>query len=128
LQLALIAAEASAVPSVNVSLGKFLDDPGVGQAEIRRVAGLPAGQNSVGYSTFAIWAAYCEDPELALEYLEKIDNSLLVLNVWWPLFRDVWKLRGFKDLVRRMGLVDYWRAYGWADFCRPTTGDDFECG
>lgn len=34
----------------------------------------------------------------------------------------------FKEVVRGVGLVDYWRAYGWSDFCKPLAGgDDFEC-
>ena len=38
------------------------------------------------------------------------------------------KLPGFKDLLRDLGLVDYWRKTGnWADFVRPIGDDDFEC-
>ena len=33
----------------------------------------------------------------------------------------------FKNLVRKLGLVKYWRARGWPEFCHPTTGDDFVC-
>jgi len=29
--------------------------------------------------------------------------------------------------VRELGLVDYWRNFGWPDFCQPSSGDDFEC-
>ena len=29
--------------------------------------------------------------------------------------------------VRKAGLVDYWRAKGWPEFCHPTIGDDFVC-
>jgi hypothetical protein len=47
--------------------------------------------------------------------------------LWGPLMRDVRRLPGFKDLVRDTGLVDYWRAYGWPDFCRPISDDDFVC-
>jgi hypothetical protein len=41
--------------------------------------------------------------------------------------RDVRKLPAFKDLVRTAGLVDYWRAYAWSDFCRPIDHQDFAC-
>jgi hypothetical protein len=38
------------------------------------------------------------------------------------------QLPGFKDLVRDLGLVDYWRTSGkWSDFCHPVGEDDFEC-
>jgi len=33
----------------------------------------------------------------------------------------------FKALARRAGLVDYWRARGWPDLCRPVGADDFAC-
>jgi hypothetical protein len=26
-----------------------------------------------------------------------------------------------------MHLLEYWRAYGWADACRPLGNDDFTC-
>jgi hypothetical protein len=28
--------------------------------------------------------------------------------------------------MRDAGLVDYRRKYGWRDYCKPTTGDDFQ--
>lgn len=37
------------------------------------------------------------------------------------------KTEAFKDLMRKAGLVDYWRARGWPDMCRPVGADDFEC-
>jgi hypothetical protein len=33
----------------------------------------------------------------------------------------------FKTFARKAGLVEYWRAKGWPEFCHPTTGDDFVC-
>jgi len=38
------------------------------------------------------------------------------------------RLPGFKDLVSKLGLVDYWRSSGnWGEFCRLVGADDFEC-
>ena len=48
-------------------------------------------------------------------------------HVWHPNYAAVRKLDRFKTYVRAAGLVEYWRAKGWPEFCRPTTADDFEC-
>jgi hypothetical protein len=37
------------------------------------------------------------------------------------------KTERFKAYVRERGLVEYWRAKGWPEFCKPTTDDDFVC-
>ena len=37
------------------------------------------------------------------------------------------KTERFKAFVRKVGLVDYWRARGWPDLCRPVSADDFVC-
>jgi hypothetical protein len=72
----------------------------------------------------SIWAAWYGDTELALEAMRRSDTTFAY---WYPVMKDVRRHPGFKELVRDMNLVDYWRAYGWADFCRPVGEDDFEC-
>jgi TolB-like protein/cytochrome c-type biogenesis protein CcmH/NrfG len=74
-------------------------------------------------------AAYFGDPELALEIMteELRGNLLRTGRLWYPFFSDMRKLPGFKALVDEIGFVAYWRAYGWADSCRPLSNDDFEC-
>lgn len=47
---------------------------------------------------------------------------------WTPLLEDARRQPEFKELVTRLGLVDYWREYGWSEYCHPLEGDDFECG
>jgi hypothetical protein len=47
--------------------------------------------------------------------------------IWHPFYAPVRKTERFKAYVRNAGLVDYWRAKGWPEFCKPTTSDDFEC-
>lgn len=41
---------------------------------------------------------------------------------------EVRTLPEFKTLVTDVNLVDYWRAYGWADACRALSENDFTCG
>jgi TolB-like protein/Tfp pilus assembly protein PilF len=74
-------------------------------------------------------AARFGDPELALTAFEETFASgpEQIYAIWRPVYRDMRKLPRFKEFVRRIGLVDYWREYGWADFCRPIGENDFEC-
>lgn len=41
--------------------------------------------------------------------------------------RGRWKPAAIKDMLRRAGIVDYWKANGWPNQCRKLAGDDFEC-
>jgi TolB-like protein len=50
-----------------------------------------------------------------------------VAFVWHPSYAPVRKTVRFKALARKAGLVDYWRARGWPDLCRPIGTDDFVC-
>jgi hypothetical protein len=80
----------------------------------------------------AHWAAYFGDPEFALQLLQGISRQEqgieLGITIWRPVLRNARTLPAYKDLVREIGLVDYWRATGnWGDFCRPLGEDDFEC-
>jgi hypothetical protein len=47
--------------------------------------------------------------------------------LWHPSYAPVRKTDRFKAWVRAEGMVDYWRAKGWPDFCRPIGTDDFTC-
>jgi TolB-like protein/DNA-binding winged helix-turn-helix (wHTH) protein len=106
----------------------LLDDPDRARAELRRLAAEPAPPNYLRGVLLAYWAAHFGDTELALAQLGTSvygapDDGLL----WRPVLADVRRLPGFKELLRREGLVDYWRVAGWPNSCQPTTADDFEC-
>ena len=62
-------------------------------------------------------------PEDALEVLRSprfgAPAALATVDIWGPVFRDMRKLPAFKDFVRDIGLVDYWREFGWGEFCKP---------
>jgi adenylate cyclase len=74
---------------------------------------------------------YLGAPELALQDYEKmVEVGFLTANwgnVWHADYAPVRKTERFKVLMRRAGLVDYWRVKGWPEQCRPITGDDFAC-
>jgi hypothetical protein len=77
----------------------------------------------------ALLAAYFGDQELSLQTIgEELHLSSVRLHeVWYPVMSEVRKLPGFKALVTDLNLVEYWRAIGWADLCRPLGDGDFEC-
>jgi len=74
-------------------------------------------------------AAWAGAPELALEAVsaEFKHNTIRAGRLWYPFFSDMRHLPGFKQLAQDIGLVEYWRAYDWADVCRPLSDSDFEC-
>jgi hypothetical protein len=74
--------------------------------------------------------AYIGADDRVFEYYERILQSgdgNLILPLWNPLYAPLRKTERFKAYVRNAGLVDYWRARGWPDLCRPMGADDFVC-
>jgi TolB-like protein len=48
-------------------------------------------------------------------------------DLWFPNLAPLRRDSRFRDIVREVGLVDYWRKSGnWGDFARPLGEDDFE--
>jgi TolB-like protein len=111
-----------ALPDIPQVLTRLVDAPAGAAGEIRHLAltATPLEKYALSF-----WAAYFQEPELSLELWS--EGTLDVPGLWLPLMQDVRKLPAFKDLVRKLGLVDYWRAYGWSDFCHPVGEDDFVC-
>jgi hypothetical protein len=75
----------------------------------------------------AVLFAWALEVALATCSIEARLTPLRAFILWYPVMSDVRKLPAFKDLVAEMNLVEYWRAHGWPDHCRPTGGTDFEC-
>jgi hypothetical protein len=50
-----------------------------------------------------------------------------IIAVWHPSYAPVRKTERFKTFARQAGLVEYWRAKGWPEFCRPVGANDFVC-
>jgi TolB-like protein/Tfp pilus assembly protein PilF len=54
-------------------------------------------------------------------------GTVTLSPLWFPSHAPLRKTERFKALVRKIGLVEYWRAKGWPDLCHPTGADDFTC-
>ncbi|MEA2824428.1 MAG: hypothetical protein QOF03_910 [Alphaproteobacteria bacterium] len=73
---------------------------------------------------------YIGAPERILDYPEKTagEGNFGPLGlVWRPTAAPLRKTERFKALMRKAGLVDYWRASGWPDLCHPVGATDFVC-
>jgi TolB-like protein/DNA-binding winged helix-turn-helix (wHTH) protein len=88
-----------------------------------------SGMTPEGRILTASLAAYFGAPELALAALraEMQHNTIRTRRLWYRFFSNVRSLPAFKEFATDLGLVAYWRKYGWADVCRPLSDDDFAC-
>ena len=108
----------------------LLDTPDAAGDELRQFLDDPAYKNPLHRMAIAIWASYFGEYELALQALREASdtNAFFEYHIWRPLLKPMRRLPGFKELVRKLGLVDYWRSTGnWGEFCRPVGDNDFEC-
>jgi TolB-like protein len=110
--------------------------PDVKQAAdiIRKAPGKigPTSPSPVTESPLSFVYAFAGAPERYLDALERQAEVgqfgfIPSFVTFHPSLSDVRKTERFKTMVRKIGLVDYWRAKGWPDLCHPTTGDDFAC-
>jgi TolB-like protein len=101
-------------------------------ARLLRMAPAPATGDDIPELGVLSWVfAYVGLPERALEYSEHLADagySYAQFDIFWlPDYTAVRKTERFKALVRKLGLVDYWRVKGWPDLCHPVGVDDFTC-
>src|SRR5688572_28781001 len=112
-------------------LGDELEDREPAVGTLPRLFDDPAMQTATGMLWLAGFADHFDDTDLTLAALRRsyVDYGGTNIGMIWRPYRN--PLRAdprFKDIVRDLGLVDYFRASGnWGDFCRPLVGDDFDC-
>lgn len=109
---------------VNRRMAEFLDNPAGAPAAIRE---LVATSTDVEKTSLAVWAAYYEDPAMALELLaDVLPRRSHPGVIWHPVLADMRSLPGFEALVTELGMADYWRVHGFADLCEPA-GERIRC-
>jgi len=62
--------------------------------------------------------------------LAVIENNWGDLAVFWRSNQQAGQMRqtdNFRETLKEMGLLDFYREHGWPDLCRPIGEDDFEC-
>jgi len=91
----------------------------------------PSPQVLPGLGGLGFVYLYAGAPERVLEWVERnVEagyNPPYTLLLWHTSHAPARKPERFKKLARAAGLVDYWRARGWPDLCRPLGADDFVC-
>ena len=125
------AKEILAVPDATYLLGipafEHVDDPALGLEELRDL--YAQANDPITWGNIALLAGHYDDPGLAIDAwartLPAVPDFLQFL--WHPIMCDVRREPGFKNLVRDVGLVSYWRESGWPEYCRPLGNEDFEC-
>jgi tetratricopeptide (TPR) repeat protein len=83
------------------------------------------GELSFVYAHVGAMDRVLEFPERTVELNNVSVNGIRFL--WLPEMAPARKTERFKAAMRASGLVDYWRARGWPDLCRPLDTDNFVC-
>lgn len=108
---------------------RIVEDP---EAFLARLRSREIEENcAVGINciAFAAIAYRRDDPDLAVALLREgfLSQPAQLHHAWRPVFSGLRETDGFKQLLIDIGLVDYWREYGWPSLCEPAGSDDFQC-
>lgn len=74
-------------------------------------------------------ATWIDEPDIAIELFQSGSNIPTEAQFMMFFRADAGNLRQtehFRSKVVESGLLDYWREWGWSDYCRPD-GDSFVC-
>jgi TolB-like protein/DNA-binding winged helix-turn-helix (wHTH) protein len=124
---------ARAIPAagpVNPTMIANLDDRQAALRELRRLyADSAVANGTLNRRDIALWAGHFGDAALALDAMRSLiaEASAQTVYLWRPQLKEMRQLPEFKALLREIGIVAHWQAYGWPDICRPLDGDDFVC-
>jgi len=105
------------------AVGKRLDDELALRAYLRERFGRGDTEPALDY-WIANWAAYAGDTQLAIDALSRAPDAY---NLWSPLMAEVRRHPDFVHVLDGLGLVGYWREFGWPDRCRPEGEDGVVC-
>jgi len=65
--------------------------------------------------------------DLGIDPRTDFRNVQIIAQIWENWAVEIRQDPRFKQWVREMGYLDFWKKKGWPDRCRPTGVDDFEC-
>jgi TolB-like protein len=100
-------------------------------AAIRKAFDAPANQDRTRMLMIAVMADHYGDKDLTFAALRKKFMTFHADDyfwLWWPFENSVRTDPRFKELLRELGLVEYFRSSGdWGGYCKPVGAEDFEC-
>jgi TolB-like protein len=116
---------------INRYMSDKLYDVPAARAAIAKAFADPAYQDATRIGVLSIWAHHYGNDELSLAAIRRatVDLHWTALQILWgPETGGFRNDPRFKQIVRDLKIVDYWRATGnWGDYCKPVGDDDFEC-
>jgi len=96
---------------------------------IRQAFEDPANQDPSRMAVIGLYADHFGDKDLALAAIRRFLalGGPTIYLIWRPVRSGLRADPRFKEIVRDLGIYDYWCASGnWGDFARPVGDDDFE--
>jgi TolB-like protein/DNA-binding winged helix-turn-helix (wHTH) protein len=123
--------EARALPiadPLNAAMLDSLDDPPNARTKLRSPDATMLGQRT-SHRDIALWAGHFGEPRLAFEAMRAAtdERANQIAYAWLPQLAEMRRLPEFKAYLREIGMVDYWKEYGWPDICHELGKDDFQC-
>ena len=113
--------------SISTRLKEYLDSPENGSLELRKIYQNYDSFSVLERSSMFNWATYFGDSDFIMDVLQNRRELFIGPFTWYPIRQKMRKTLQFKKYIRDIGLIDYWKEYGWPDICRPVGEDDFEC-
>ncbi len=106
------------------------DEPHTALALLRSAFDDPNYQHPTRLGIIGLYAAHFGDSEFAVAAMRRAHTFMgnLTANlIWYSVLGEARRTGEFKQLVKDIGVYNYWRASGqWGEFARPKGDDDFE--